>query len=282
MGKIIKDLIEDTFVKKNTNIYELSILMGVDSFDFMVMDSRQHLLAIRSYEVGPQIMVQPSILKSLVQGDSLLAHSYRTVKAAWINGKSTLVPQRLYNEQKKAAYLEQATEMAPGDVILSDALPDYEFQNIYSIPQAMEAFARQAFAGCRIFHATSALLQGIRKLAVSREGPQVFAHLRNGLVFIFAFEDKNLLFANAFPYRSAKDFIYFLLLPYQQFGFKPGRAPAYLSGQLVKDSEIYREAFRYLKHVHFVEPPAFFHLGPKISQEPNHFYFDLLGLSICG
>ena len=279
---MIKDLIEDAFVKKNTNIYELSILMGVDSFDFMVLDSRQHLLALRSYEVGAQLMGQPSVLKSLIQGDSLLSQPYRTVKIAWVNGKSTLVPQRLYNEQKKRAYLQQATETGPGDVILSDTLPDYELQNIYSIPRAMETFARQAFSGCRLFHISSALLQGIRKLAVSKEGPQVFAHLRNSLVFIFVFEDKKLLFANAFPYQSAKDFIYFLLLPYQQFGLKPGGTPAYLSGQLVEESEIYREAFRYLKHIHFVEPPAFFHLGPKISKEPQHFHFDLLGLSLCG
>ena len=101
-------------------------------------------------------------------------------------------------------------------------------------------------------------------------------------MYVFVFEDKGLLFSNAFPYQSAKDFIYFLLLPYQQFGLKPGKTPVYLSGQLVEDSEIYREALRYLKGPRFVEPPAFFHLGSRINQEPRHFYFDLLGLSLCG
>ncbi len=282
MGKIIRDLVEDTFVKKNTNIYELSILMGVDSFDFMVLDSRQHLQALRSYAVGPQLMAQPEIMKSLVEGDGLLGFTYRTIKAGWAGNKSTLVPQRLYNEQKKTAYLEQVTEIGRGEAVLSDTLQDFGFQNIYSMPQPVEGFFRQAFPGCRIFHIGSALLEGIRKMAALQEGPRVFAHFRNGLAFIFAFEDKNLLFFNAFSYQSAKDAIYYLLLPYQQFGFKTGRDPAYLSGQLLKDSEIYREAFRYVKHLHFAEPPAFFHIGPKLSAEPRHFYFDLLGLSLCG
>ncbi|MCB0547862.1 MAG: DUF3822 family protein [Phaeodactylibacter sp.] len=282
MGKIIKDLIEDTFVKKNTNIYELSILMGVDSFDFMVLDSRQYVQALRSYAVGPQLMTQPAILNSLVQADSLLTLPYRTVRAGWANGTATLVPQRLYNEQKKNAYLEQVTTIAPDDVVLADSLSDLGLKNIYTIPREMESLARQTFPGCRVFHITSALLQGIRKLAASREGPQVYAHLKDSMVYLFAFEDKNLLFSNAFPYQSAKDFIYFLLLPYHQFDFKPGKDPAYLSGALVEDSEIYREAFRYIKNIHFVEPPAFFHLGPRLSGEPRHFFFDLLGLSLCG
>lgn len=282
MGKIIRDLVEDTFVKKNTNIYELSILMGVDSFDFMVLDSRQHVQALRSYAVGPQLMAQPEILKSLVEGDGLLNLSYRTVKAGWAGSKNTLVPQRLFNEQKKTAYLEQATAIAPGEAVLSDTLQDFGFQNIYLIPQAAERFFRQAFPGCRIFHVGSALLEGIRKLASLKEGPQAYAHIRGGLVFVLAFEDKNLLFFNAFPFQNAKDAIYYLLLAYQQFGFKPGRDPAYLSGQLLEDSEIYREAFRYIKNLHFVDPPAFFHIGPKLSAAPRHFSFDLLGLSLCG
>ena len=282
MGKIVRDLVEDTFVKKNTNIYELSILMGVDSFDFMVVDSRQHLQAIRSYAVGPQIIAQPSVLKSLVQGDSLLTQPYRTVRAGWISGKSTLVPQRLYNEQKKASYLEQSTEVVSDDLVLSDALSGFGVQNVYAMPRELEGFARESFPGCRLFHISSALLEGIRKLGTPREGPQVYAHLRDGLLFLLAFKDKDLLLSNAYPYQSAKDFIYFLLLAYQQLGFKPATDPAYLSGHLLKDSEIYREVFRYIRHFHFAEPPAFFHLGPKINAEPRHFYFDLLGLSLCG
>ncbi|MCB0585657.1 MAG: DUF3822 family protein [Phaeodactylibacter sp.] len=282
MGKIIKDLIEDTFVKKNTNIYELSILMGVDSFDFMVLDSRQHLQALRSYSVGPQLMAQPSILASLVQGDELLSLPYRTVRVGWANGRNTLVPQRLYNEQKKESYLEHATDIASAEVVLADGLPGLNLRNVYVLPKGLESFTRQYFSGCRLFHISSALLEGINKLPVSVEGPRVYAHLRDGLLFVFVFEDKNLLFSNAFPFKSAKDFIYFLLLPYHQFGYKPGRVPAYLSGQLLEDSDIFREAFRYIKQASFVEPPAFFHLGPRASGEPRHFYFDLLGLSLCG
>lgn len=282
MGKIIKDIVEDTFVKKNTNIYELSILMGLDSFDFMILDSRQHVQAMRSYAVGPQLMAQPEIPKSLVQGDNLMNQPYRAVRAGWAHGKSTLVPQRLYNEQKKTAYLEQTTDIEPGELVLADSLRDFGARNVYTMPRALETFVRQAFPGCRLFHISSALLEGIRKLATLKEGPQIYAHIKGGFIFVFAFEDKNLLFSNAFPYQNAKDFIYFLLLPYQQLGFKPGRDPAYLSGQLLEDSEIYREAFRYIKNIHFVEPPAFFHLGAKLNAEPRHFYFELLGLSLCG
>lgn len=282
MGKIIKDIVEDTFITKNTNIYELSILMGVDSFDYMVTDSRKHLQALKSYDVGPQMMAQPSILQSLIQEDGLLALPYRAIRAGWASGKSTLVPQRLYNEQKKTAYLEQATELGAGDLVLVDSLPDLALNNIYAVPQAIVSFIRQSFPACRLFHISTALLAGIRNLPNPKEGHRVYAHLKDGLAFLSVFDGSSLLFFNAFPFQSAKDFIYFLLLAYQQFGLKQERAPAYLSGQLVEDSEIFREAFRYLKYIHFTEPPPFFHLGPKLSREPKHFFFGLLGLSLCG
>ena len=80
------------------------------------------------------------------------------------------------------------------------------------MPRAMEAFVRKTFPDCRFFHLNTALMEGIRKLADIKEGPQVYAHIRNGTLSIFAFEGKNLLFSNIFPYQSAKDFIYFLLL----------------------------------------------------------------------
>ena len=77
MGTIIKDLIEDTFVKKNTNIYELSILMGVDSFDFMVMDSRQHLLAIGS------VLLVSALSGALLQRYSSAALPYLDSFTTW-------------------------------------------------------------------------------------------------------------------------------------------------------------------------------------------------------
>ncbi len=282
MGKIIKDIVEDTFIRKNTNIYELSILMGVDSFDYMVTDSRQHVQAVKSYDAGPQQMAQPSILQSLIQEHGLLTLPYRAVRAGWASGKSTLVPQRLYNEQKKTAYLEQATELGAGEAILVDSLPDLALNNVYAVPQAIVSFIRQSFPACRLFHISTALLACIRNLPSPKEGHRVYAHLKDGLVFISVFDGSSLLFLNAFPYQSAKDFIYFLLLSYQQLGLKQERAPAYLSGQLVEDSEIYREAFRYLKNIHFAELPPFFQLGDKLSKEPKHFFFGLSGLSLCG
>ncbi len=281
MGKIVKDIVEDAFIIKNTNIYELSILIGVDSFDYMIKDSRQHVLALRTYQAGPQLMAQPSALQSLAQGDKLLAQNYRLVRAGWAGAKCALVPQRLYNEHKKASYLEQATEVGKDQSILADSLPGLSMKNIYTVPESVESFVRRSFPQCRLFHLATALLESYRNMPAQKEGHRVYAHLKGELVFISVFDGGNLLFFNAFPYQNTKDFIYFLLLAFQQFALKPEKCPAYLSGELLEDSEIYREAFRYIKHIHFPGPPAALHLGPKLSLEPKHFFAGLLALSLC-
>ncbi len=282
MGKINKDIVEDTFIKKNTSIYELSILIGMDSFDYMVLDSQQKVLALRSYSLDPRLGPSASQLKTIAQEDKLLQPAYRNARAGFVSRESTLVPRRLFNEKEKRAYLEQSAQLESGVNVLADALPALDIYNIYALSPETEDFARASFPGARLFHLGTALLEGLRQHAARDQGHKVYAHIQEGLLYLLVFNSGELLYFNTFSYKSAKDFIYYLLLAFQQFGLKAKDVPAFFSGQLVEDSEIYREAQRYLGDIHFMKAPAFFKLGPKLSKEPQHLYFGLLSLGLCG
>lgn len=90
----------------------------------------------------------------------------------------------------------------------------------------------------------------------------------------------NLLFFNAFRYESAKDFVYYALLAYDQCSLNPATQPAYLSGPLLEDSEIYRMAGRYIKQLIFVDPSAYFQFAGPFKEQPGYLHFDLLSLSL--
>lgn len=275
---ITRDITEDTLAKKSANAYELSILIGVDSFDYIVLDSQRQVLALRTYSFDPGGF--PASMESIFQSDKFLHQAFSGVRLGLADGKNTLMPSRLYQEAEKEAYLRQVTELRPEDKVHADVLPQLGLCNVYAVQKEVEAFARRAFPACRLAHQITALLPALRRLAAQQEGPAVFAHLKAGLLHLFVFEGENLLLANTFPYKTAKDFIYYVLMAFQQLGLNPEQQQLCFSGQLLKDSEIYKEAYRYIRHIAFLGAPTGLQLGPRLSQEPAYLHFGLLSLSI--
>jgi hypothetical protein len=275
---ITRDITEDTLAKKSASAYELSILIGVDSFDYIVLDNERQVLALRTYSFDPGGF--PASLEGVFQSDKFLHQAFSGVRLGLADGKNTLIPNRLYQEAEKGAYLQQVTELRPEDKVEVDVLPQLGVCNVYVVEKEVEAFARRAFPACRLAHQITALLPALRSLAVQQEGPAVFAHLKAGQFHLFVFEGGDLLLANTFPYKNAKDFIYYVLMAFQQTGLNPEQQKLYFSGRLLKDSEIYKEAYRYIRQIEFLGAPAGLQLGPRLSQEPAYLHFGLLSLSL--
>lgn len=278
MGKVVKDIVEQTFTKRNTNTYELSILVGMGSFDYVIVDSQQHVQVLKSYTLDEQSPV--SDLEHILGLDPLPKYRFRNVRIAWSGGKSTLLPKRLYQQAEQRAILEQTTPVLPTENIRIDGLLSDEIKNIFAIPQELESFLNTTFPGHRLWHLGSILIEGQRKLSVQYQGPQVYIHLVGSLVYISVFNHMDLVFYNSFPYKSAKDFVFYLLLAFKQHDLSQQDTPVHITGQLVEDSEIFRLLKRYINKTNFQPPPAFLHYGPKLEGQTNHLYFGVLSLSI--
>ena len=278
MGKIVKDIVENTFTKKNTNTYELSILVGMGSFDYVIMDSQQKLLALKSYHLSEEASVEE--MEHLLGLDPLPRNRYRNVRIAWASGKSTLIPRRLFHSLEKKAFLEQSATVRDSENVRHDELTAAGMMNIFAIPQELETYLNNTFPGHRMSHLGSALIEGQRKLSVQHQGQHVYVHFIGKQAFLCVYQHLNLLFYNSFSYQSAKDFIYYLLLIFKQFNLSQEETPVFISGQLVEDSEIYRHLQRYVRQYHFQQPPAFLSYGPKMEEQPKYLYFGVLALSI--
>ena len=95
-------------------------------------------------------------------------------------------------------------------------------------------------------------------------------------------EGKNLIFSNSYSYQTSQDFIYHVLLVYNQFNLEPNDIPIHVSGQVIKDSEIFRMLYRYIRRTEIIAAPPTFVFGKKYEKIPDHFYFDLYSLKLCG
>ncbi|MCI5082681.1 MAG: DUF3822 family protein [Saprospiraceae bacterium] len=279
MGKIKNQVIEATYAKKDSVTQKLSILFGMDSFAYIVSSEQGMPLLIKDFELEKNN--KSSLLtefQQIMEEDRPLSLPYRKIRLAYVSGLSTMVPGRLYQEQERAQYLQQLTEIEEEYLFLADHLSPVDAQNVYAIEQSLANFIQSSYPGAPIRHINSVLYQCYYELAKSIS-ESVFVNVRDRGLQVFYFREGQLVFTNTFEYQASRDFIYYVMLVFDQFELDNKSVPVYLSGQIVDQSEIYRLLFRYVKHVHFIERLAAYQYGAKLKEAPIHFYLDLLALA---
>lgn len=277
MGKIIQQLISPTFELSHTKTYELSILVGVDSFGFAILSDQQRLLALRQYSLEGSPLNAES-LEALARKDEYLSATYRNSRLAFATPRQVCVPERLYNPDDHLTYLEGSVRLTDQDTVRADHVASLQTYFVYAVDGRLEATAQRLFAGCRVFHLGHALLEGQRRLTNQADG--AYFHLLDGHLFASVLQNGTLAFFNAYHYRSAKDFVYYAMLVFEQALLGAESTPVYLSGQLVEASEIYRLLSRYLPLMEFMDSRAVFRFDLENDREVAYQYFDLLSLSL--
>jgi len=273
------EIVEDTFAKSQANDLELSILAGVDSFTYMVVDKKRHIQVLKEYalEEGASLPRRQRAMQKIVKDDALLRLSFSKTQVGVIGLQATILPERLYNPAKNKTYLEQLTNLSVNAEIIAEDLHHLSAKLVYALDPKTQVISKH-FKTARKVHLYTAFLDALRPHAATQKGAHLFCHVRSRKIYLFLFDGTLLQYANHFTYQSARDFLYYVLLVFKSYNLDPKDVPLYLSGQLVKDSEVYRLLFRYLQRIDFLKVPSTFSLGPKLSLQPSYFYFDLMSI----
>jgi len=244
----------------------------VDSFFYVITHNHQ-ALAIRTYKTANDTFL------NILTNDDLLRLPYGEVRIAFFSARNTFVPTRLYNPNEKQTYLAHVAGSATSERILADHINRQNAQNVYAVADSIYEVFRQKFPTARTFHLNTVLLQQFHTLA-DEEDFKFFLNVREQFLQVFLFKGKKLLFNNAFRFRSSKDFVYFVLLVFDQFKLKPENVSTVFSGQLIEESEVYKLVNRYVPTLQRIAPQNFYTFGEKFYEQANqpHFYFDAYAL----
>ncbi len=284
MGTVNFEIVENNFVKKYTDTYDLSILVGMDRFSFLVSDPQQNILLLRSHPFLPEVKNLGQLsnqLKEIYINDDLLKQSYGSVRIGLVNQKNTLIPSDLFVADQKEVYLKNMLPALKEDTVFADDLRPLGMVNVYAANTFFVDQLSGYFPNAKINHASASLILGHRKIAENRTGRQICLNVRQGLLQISLFDNKELLFYNSFLYESSQDFIYYVMLVFDQFKLKPEGNTVHISGQIIKDSEIYHLLFRYIRHLEMMPVPDYYKLGTKGKDIRDYQYFDLFSLKLC-
>lgn len=274
------DFIEDSFLKKNATTYNLSVLIGADRFSFLLLDKNQNVVVLRSYSLEEGQDIKTIFRKTYLQ-DEILKLNYASVKVAVNNAKHTLVPSSLFDSKEMTTYLEKMVELDPSDKVKVDDLHFIEAKNVFTFDREIESLIAEPFKNARLFHGSTAFIKGAYLLAGKQEGFNLYINVMNRKLNILLFEKKNLLFNNSFSFQSVRDFVYYVMLVLDQFKVNPETVPAFLCGQIMRESEIFKLLYRYIKNIDFLEAPEELRFRSQYEALNAYKFFDLFSLRLC-
>ncbi|MBR9919191.1 MAG: DUF3822 family protein [Bacteroidetes bacterium] len=275
------DFIDEQFSKAQAPQCELSILIGMDSLCYFIANHDRKVLLLRRYNYRNDIsqfskLVGP--VQEIMASDKQLQLTYRQTRLGFLNTKSTLVPDRLFNERQKASYLRNMVRTDVDEQLFASPIPGFQSVLVYALPGELVRAVQKALPGVQLQHAASGQLNFLSRNNESADTKQVFINVHNNLLQLFLMDGAKLLMYNTFEFRTSRDFVYYVLLVYDQFELATDKVPIHLSGYILENSEIFQLLFRYVKDVKRADPGRHLHLAGHLRTQA-HMYMDLFCLS---
>ncbi len=220
--------------------------------------------------------------KSLFTTDNKLLLNYKSIKIGIDSHQFTLIPNRLFKEKDCALYLEKTTTKNTDNTYFShDKIRFNESQLVYSWNPELVNLLKNYFPSGRMFHSISSLILGWKKQSDIKEGKKFYIFVEMNFFTLAFFEEKELVFINRFKYKTAADFLYYVLMVFDQFEMKPENTPIIISGELVEASDIYKKLYRYIRHIQFIPNLGYYDFDKTFSTLTHYHHFDLYSLKLC-
>ena len=254
----------------------LHVVLGTESLSLLAAHSNGNLMAFEAWEYSKtnkafdQIEQEP---RSILQEESIFKLPFSHKHCVLFHPNTTIVPRRLFQHGSLEGYFKLM--LKPADYIYGyEELPEFDAYLVYATEKAQAKLFQRYFPDARMQHLALPLLRYFRSLA-GIENHIVFVNLRHQHAQVIVLERKNLLLYNTFSFTTAADLLYFILLAYDQFRLDPKEIPLTLSGNILKDSEVYRMLYRFVREIRFAVPPVQYQIPPGVEPMPGHCHLDL-------
>ncbi len=253
----------------NTNNSNLFVLIGADRFSYFISTANNKVVIQASQRLDNEPLTK------IIQKDLSLNNNFEQVKIGFLSPYTTLVPDIIYNEDAGTTYLENSFRIPHQHYLLTDNLSSIKCQNVYLAPIETYNFFQNKFSNVQFHHALTTLLLACQEQAAQFQEPSVYVNVMGNQLRVSAFNRENLLLTNTYEFKTAKDFMYFVLLVFDQLGLNVEQTKLFLSGEIMKTSEIHNLLYRYIRNINFLKRISAFEFDAAFDQQPDHFHFDL-------
>lgn len=238
------------FTKNNLAAYNLFILIGMNRFSYVLRDATGGNLYLKA---DLPIEMDRDIGEQLKKIETIDGLRYSKVKIAIISSSLSVVPMRLFDKNEAATYLSTFT--SPDTIaqqLIIDEIPAIESQLVSTVSEKLSNSLLQYFPNAELKNHLTSLISYLHLFQKKDAGFVLFAHIYQQQLQLILFRGKTFIYCNSFNFENADDFIYYLMLIYNQFSLSTDTIPTFLSGAIEEGDLYYNAAYRFIGNLFFI------------------------------
>jgi hypothetical protein len=264
-----------SFDETRTMDYDLVLQVAERSCAYSVFDQgRNSYIALEAYDIS---------LSGMAEQIHWLKNPFRSVHILVENNRSTLIPGVLFNESEKETYLNFSLDSIEDEKIRFDRLGMLEVVNIFGTGKNLDDDICNVFPDAKVCHLSSFLIETIwmnfKNLIQEKKS---FVFVRQADFNLLIFDNKQLIYSNAFHFRAPEDVVYFLIFVMEQMDLNPEEIPLTLLGNIEKGSPHFDLLFRYIRNIDFAARNENLNYSHVFNDVPGHKWYSLLNPVMCG
>ncbi len=283
MGIEKYDIIDRSYSNANSSSYNLSILVGLDRFIYSITDAENNLLVLKSklFESKDNYIEQKKNIKQTIEEDERLTLIYAKVVVAQFDKNTTLVPTDYFDEKNLEGYFRTVLYGNNPSLIQADSIPELKTHHVYELNKEIVNHLLTYYPQATLIHLNTALLNYLSQLNGSKGGTNIFINTIAYTMSVFVFTDGELIMVNSYEFKSTKDYLYFVMLIFNQLGLEKSTTTIHLGGEMAKSSQIVSLLGKYYSKIEFMDRPVYMKWPNQFLNTPDHYFIDLFSLTLC-
>ena len=271
--------------------YRLSIQLRLDGFSFAIIDpENMQLLRLQDFRLidKPQNSLSEKwahvheYFLEYINQKHFTSHQYKKVIITLDHKEYTLMPNSLILNSNEKDQLQFGQKIAYPFNVFINTIPGKDYQLISAIYKPLHFTLQDNFNNFSLQHVGHVLQNEVfkrhRNTSKSR-GLYVYVSMHD--MNIVAIDEDRLLLNNSYSFSSKEDFVYFILLAYDQLKLNAEEDPIYFLGDISKSSPIYQICWQYVRHIHFINQTSGITTSSAFDQVAIHQYFILIQSALC-
>lgn len=229
----------------------LSIQIGLSGLSFSVLDENSNsVITLKHYNKGRNLTPFEMLdyLKYVLDVEQLTNDNYSKVTIIYRNELSTIVPKEHFSEEAIADYLKFNNKILATDFIAYDELVNDA--NVIYVPLInINNYIFEVFGSFTYKHFSTLFIEYLTVQQQKNRGIEAFVHVHGNLFELLVLNDNTIIHHNVFTFSSSEDFIYYILFSFEQLKQDPEFIPLKLFGEISKESELFKIAYKYIRNV---------------------------------
>lgn len=277
-------LFDKSFNKDSTINYKLYLEVSRTGVKQTILDlNSKTFIAFESYlfENIYNDHALAVVLKEVLATNNIYKLNFKNVSIAYVNNRSTLIPNAIFDQQKLAEYHKFNFSVNEDDYYLADKLINLSAANIYSIPNFISTLFSN-FINVKFNHFSSSLIEAaLTDAKINKAISSIYVNVMEESFQVIIIKNQKLALYNSFGYQSNEDFIYYLLFVLDQQGINNEEAIITLSGNVTKNNDLYKILYKYINAINFVNRNSNLTYSYILEETQSHFHHSLFNQFLC-